>query len=158
MKSSNTVFVGADHRGFKLKAKIIKFLQDKKLLAIDVGAFNEEPCDYPLIAFKLAKNVAASKRNRGILVCKTGIGDSIAANKVKGMRAALCYNTKAARLSREHNDANVLVLGSDFVKEKDAQKIINIWLKTKFQGGRHLRRVNQIRKFEGRMKDITYGA
>jgi ribose 5-phosphate isomerase B len=148
MKNISTVFVGADHRGFGLKGKIVKLLQNKKLLVIDVGTFSAEPCDYPLVAFKLAKNVAASPKNRGILVCKSGIGDSIAANKVKGVRAALCYNTKAARLSREHNDANVLVLGSDFVKEKDAQKIINIWLKTKFQGGRHLRRVNQIRKFE----------
>jgi len=149
MKNISTVYVGADHRGFRLKSKIIKFLQAKKLLAIDVGTFSDEPCDYPLIAFKLAKNVAASAKNRGILVCKTGIGDSIAANKVKGVRAALCYNAKAARLSREHNDSNVLVLGSDFVKEKDAKKIISIWLKTQFAGGRHLRRVNQIRKFEG---------
>lgn len=150
--SGGSIFIGSDHRGFKLKEKIIKFLQTKKLLAIDVGTFTEESCDYPLIAFKLGKNVAVSPRNRGILICKTGIGDSIAANKVKGVRAALCYNTKAARLSRGHNDANVLVLGSDFVKEKEVRKIINIWLKTEFESGRHLRRVNQIRKFEGRMR------
>jgi len=152
MKSINTIFIGADHRGFKLKERIIKFLRDRKLLVIDVGAFNDAPCDYPLIVFKLGKNVAASTRNRGILICKTGIGDSIAANKVKGVRAALCYNQKAARLSRKHNDANVLVLGSDFVKEKAARKIINIWLKTEFQGGRHLRRVRQIKEFERKVK------
>ena len=148
MKNLNIIFIGADHRGFKLKEKINKFLRDRRLLVIDVGAFSDAPCDYPLIAFKLGKNVAASSRNRGILICKTGIGDSIAANKVKGVRAALCCNQKAARLSREHNDANILVLGSDFVKEKDARKIINIWLRTEFKGGRHLRRIKQIGKFE----------
>jgi len=151
MKKISTVFIGADHCGFKLKGKIIKFLQTKKLLVIDAGTFSKESCDYPLIAFKIGKNVVSSKNSRGILICKTGIGDSIAANKVKGVRAALCYNTKAARLSREHNDSNVLVLGSDFVKEKDAKKIINIWLETEFEGGRHLRRVKQIEKFEGRI-------
>jgi len=150
--SRGSIFIGADHRGFGLKGKIIKFLKSRQLMVIDVGTFSQDPCDYPLIAFKLGKNVVSSRNGRGILICKTGIGDSIAVNKVKGVRAALCYNAKAARLSREHNDSNVLVLGSDFVKEKDAQKIINIWLKTEFQGGRHLRRVNQIRKFEGRMR------
>jgi ribose 5-phosphate isomerase B len=148
MKKLNAIFIGADHRGFKLKEKIGKFLRGRKLMVIDVGTFSDASCDYPAIAFKLGKNVATSAQNRGILICKTGIGDSIAANKVKGVRAALCYNQKAARLSRQHNDANVLVLGSDFVKEKDASKIIDIWLKTEFEGGRHLRRVNQIRKFE----------
>lgn len=149
MMNVTTVFIGADHRGFGLKGKIIKFLKSRKLMAIDVGTFSPDSCDYPLIAFKLGKNVVSSRNGRGILICKTGIGDSIAANKVKGVRAALCYNPKAARLSREHNDSNVLVLGSDFVKEKDARNIINIWLKTEFEGGRHLRRVNQIKKFEG---------
>jgi len=149
MMNVTTVFIGADHRGFGLKGKIIKFLESRKLMVIDVGTFSQDSCDYPLIAFKLGKNVVSSRNGRGILICKTGIGDSIAVNKVKGVRAALCYNTKAALLSREHNDSNVLVLGSDFVKEKDAQKIINIWLKTEFEGGRHLRRVNQIKKFEG---------
>jgi len=150
--SRGSIFIGADHRGFKLKGKIIKFLKTKKIMVIDVGTFSEVSCDYPLIAFRLGKNVAASSRSRGILICKTGIGDSIAANKVKGVRAALCYNTKAARLSREHNDSNVLVLGSDFVKEKDARKIIDIWLKVEFEGGRHLRRIKQIKQFEKKVK------
>src|SRR3989338_11576581 len=89
MKDVNIVFIGADHRGFGLKEKIIRFLRAKKILAIDVGSFSSEPCDYPPIAFKLGKNVAASSQYRGILICKTGIGDSIAANKVKGVRRGL---------------------------------------------------------------------
>jgi ribose 5-phosphate isomerase B len=142
------IIIGADHRGFRLKKKIKSLLDKSGIEAIDAGAFSEEPCDYPAIAFKVGREVAKSKNFRGILICKTGIGDCIAANKVRGIRAALCYNIKAARFSRQHNDANVLVLGSDFVKEQLVKKIIDAWLKTPFEAGRHLRRINQIRKFE----------
>lgn len=149
MKEKNfKITIGADHRGFKLKQKIKAFLKTKGFKVKDAGAFSEEPCDYPKIAFKVGRDVAKSSNKRGILICKTGIGDCIAANKVKGVRAALCYNLKAARLSRQHNDSNVLVLGSDFVQEKTAKKIIETWLTTDFEGGRHLRRINQIKQFE----------
>lgn len=142
------ITIGADHRGFKLKEKIKAFLKAKGFSVKDAGAFSEESCDYPKIAFKVGKDVVGSQNRKGILICASGIGDSIAANKVKGVRAALCYNIKAARLSRRHNDANVLVLGSVFVKEKSAKKIIEVWLKTEFEAGRHLRRLNQIRSYE----------
>jgi ribose-5-phosphate isomerase (EC 5.3.1.6) len=142
------IIIGADHRGFKLKEKIKAFLEAKGFSVKDVGTFCEESCDYPKIAFKVGNQVAKSKNAKGILICASGIGDSIAANKVKGVRAALCYNIKAARLSRQHNDANVLVLGSMFVKEQSAKKIIETWVRTEFEGGRHLRRINQIRSFE----------
>lgn len=144
------ISIGADHRGFKLKEKIKVFLKGKGFSVKDAGTFSEESCDYPKIAFKVAKEVARAKNRKGILICASGIGDSIAANKVKGVRAALCYNIKAARLSRQHNDANVLVLGSMFVKEKTVKKIIEAWLKTEFEAGRHLRRIKQIERFEKR--------
>ena len=142
------ITIGADHRGYKLKEKLKGLLKANGFTVKDAGTFSQEPCDYPKIAFKVGKDVASSKNRKGILVCKTGIGDSIAANKVKGVRAALCYNKKAARLSRQHNDANILVLGSDFVNEKSAKEIIDTWLKTEFEGGRHLRRISQIKNFE----------
>ena len=96
--------------------------------------------------------MSSGRCSKGILICKSGIGNSIAANKVKGARAALCYNVKAARLSRQHNDANLLVLGSVFVKETLAKRILNVWLNTEFEGGRHLRRVQQIKEIEGKRK------
>ncbi len=142
------IIIGSDHRGFVLKEKIKEFLNSAGFTVKDAGTFSKEPCDYPQIAFRVGRGVAKAKNIRGILICKTGIGDAIAANKVKGIRASLCYNIKAARLSREHNDANILVLGSDFVKEKLAKEIIKVWLKTEFEGGRHLRRINQIKNFE----------
>ena len=143
------IFIGADHRGFKLKQKVIKFLNAKKYDVIDVGTYVEgKPCDYPLISKRVAQAVVKTKGARGILVCMTGIGNSIAANKVCGIRAALCYNAKAAYFSRAHNDANVLVVGSKFVKGQDIFRIVTTWLNAKFEGGRHLRRVNQIKKIE----------
>ncbi len=143
------IFIGADHRGFILKGKIGEFLKSKGYQVVDEGTHTEGAmCDYPKIAFKVAKKVAQSKNNRGILICMTGIGNAIAANKVRGIRAALCYNKEAAYLSRAHNDANVLVLGAKFVTQKELMAIITTWLKTEFEGGRHLRRVNQIKKME----------
>jgi len=143
------IYIGADHRGFVLKGKIKKFLADRGYHVVDVGTYERDvSCDYPKTALQVAKKVACDKQARGIIVCMSGIGNSIVANKVKGIRAALCYNKTAARLSREHNDANVLALGSKFVTKKELYAIITIWLKTPFEGGRHLRRVNQIRSIE----------
>jgi len=146
--SKKIIFIGSDHRGFNLKAGIIKFLASKGYKVIDKGAYSADSCDYPKIAYETAKAVSRNKNSAGILICKTGIGNAIVANKVKGVRAALCYNVKAARLSREHNDANVLVLGSDFINKKSLKPLITIWLTTYFQGGRHARRVKQISRIE----------
>ena len=143
------IFIGADHRGFKLKKKIAQYLAQQKYDVVDVGAFTDDvSSDYPDISKKVAGQVLKNKDAKGILVCMTGLGHSMAANKIPGIRAALCYNKKAALLSRKHNDANVLILGSQFVKQSEMFGIIKAWLKTRFEGGRHLRRVNQIKKIE----------
>jgi len=142
------ISIGSDHGGFQLKEKIVAFLRKKGFEILDFGTDSPESCDYPLIAYEVAKSVSKKKADKGILVCKTGIGNSIAANKVKGIRAALCYNIKAAELSRRHNDSNVLVLGALFADIAKAKDIINVWLKTKFEGGRHARRVKQIERIE----------
>lgn len=149
--SKFNIIIGSDHRGFKMKEKIIKFLSAKGYNMKDVGTHNEASCDYPKFAFDVAKHVSKSNFNKGILVCKTGIGNSIVANKVPGIRAALCYNLKAARLSREHNDANVLVLGTDFVSIAVLKRILGVWLKTEFSAGRHQRRIRQINNIEKRL-------
>ena len=143
------IYIGADHRGFNLKKKITVFLEKKGFSVEDFGTYKRNPpCDYPLISHDVARAVAHSRSDRGILVCMTGLGHAIAANKVPGVRATLCYNKKAAFLSRAHNNANVLVLGAKFVKQKDLFQIVNTWLKTPFEGGRHLRRIKQISKIE----------
>ena len=143
------VFIGADHRGFNLKEKIVRLLQKNKHFVVDLGADNNKASyDYPKAAYRVARHVAKAKGSRGILVCLSGIGQAIAANKVRGAYAALCYNPQAALLSRRHNNSNILVLGAKFVRAKDISKIINVWLKTEFEGGRHKRRFNQIRAIE----------
>ncbi len=140
--------IASDHGGFALKEKIKKFLTKRGFLVKDYGTYSESSCDYPKFAYSLAKDVSRGKYDKGILICKSGIGNSIVANKLPKVRAALCYNIKAAKLSREHNNSNVLVLGSLFVNETLAKKIVNIWLKTEFAGGRHQRRLDQIGKIE----------
>ncbi len=144
------IFIGADHRGYALKQKIGDILAREGYTVEDVGTHEAEtPCDYPKLALLVAKGVSKSKSARGILVCMTGIGHSIAANKVPGVYAALCYNKEAAALSRQHNNSNVLVVGAKFVSEKEILEIIKVWLNEKFEGGRHLRRVKQIKAIEG---------
>lgn len=142
------IIIGSDHGGFRLKEKLKSYLEKLGLKVTDVGAYSEERCDYPLFAYAVAKGVSSGKYQRGVLICKSGIGNAIVANKLANVRAALCYNAKAARLCRQHNDCNVLVLGSLFVKDDLAKKILKVWLETKFAGGRHARRVNQIKKIE----------
>jgi len=146
------IFLAADHGGFALKEKLKAYLLGRGYGVRDLGAHSAERCDYPVFAFALARQVARTKAGRGILICKSGIGNSIAANRVRGVRAALCYNVKAARLSREHNDSNVLVLGSLFVNEQLARRIAGIWLNTGFQAGRHSRRLALIRKLEKKIR------
>ena len=145
------ILIASDHAGFGLKEKLKSYLKKKGLAVKDLGTHSEQRCDYPLFAYNLAKAISDGRYSRGVLVCKTGIGNSIVANRLSGVRAALCYNAKAARLSREHNDSNVLVLGSAFVNAKLARKILLVWLNTSFKRGRHRRRLNQIREIE---KDI----
>jgi RpiB/LacA/LacB family sugar-phosphate isomerase len=147
------IFIGADHRGYRFKNRIMSLLNALGYDVVDMGTYDPAvSCDYPKIAYKVATKVAKSKDGRGILLCMSGIGQTIAANKVRGAYAALCYNVTSAALSRQHNNSNILVLGSKFVKPKDISRILRTWLTTKFEGGRHQRRINQIKKMEKGMK------
>ena len=138
------VAIGSDHGGFRYKEQIIEYLKSRNIPYFDVGTHTPEACDYPVIARKVAELVISGQANRGILVCGTGIGMSIAANKVKGIRAALCGDTYSARVSRAHNNANILCIGERVIGEHLALDIVDIWLKTGFEGGRHKRRVDII--------------
>ena len=138
------IFISSDHAGFRLKEDIKKHLKKIKLNFKDLGPVNDNSVDYPDYAHKLAKNVKVSKNNVGILVCGSGTGMNIAANKHKKIRAAQCFNTKSTKLSRLHNDANIITLGSRLISKKNAFKLVKIFLNTKFEGGRHLRRVKKI--------------
>jgi ribose 5-phosphate isomerase B len=146
------ILIASDHAGFTLKEKLKLYLEKIGFKVKDLGTYSGGSCDYPDFAYNLSRSISQGRYRRGILICKTGIGSSIVANRLSGVRAALCYNVKQARLSREHNDSNVLVLGSAFVNEKSAKRILNVWLKTKFQGGRHLRRLNKIKAIEKRIR------
>ena len=138
------VALGCDHGGFVYKQKIIDYLKARDIEFVDVGTYTREACDYPDIARNVTELVASGQVDRGILVCGTGIGMSIAANKIRGLRAALCGDTYSARVSRAHNNANVLCLGERVIGEHLALDIVDIWLKTGFEGGRHKRRVDII--------------
>ena len=138
------IVIASDHAGFKLKEEIKKFLTKKRKKVVDLGTKNINSVDYPDYAHLLSKKMQKNKNQFGVLICGSGIGMSIAANKHKNIRAALCYNNKSAKLSRKHNNANVITLGSRFIHKKIALKCINTFLKTKFDGGRHLRRVKKI--------------
>ncbi|RPF42961.1 ribose 5-phosphate isomerase B [Thermodesulfitimonas autotrophica] len=142
------VAIGSDHGGFKLKQEIIAFLVEEGVTFQDFGTHTPEACDYPDIAFAVAQAVARGEYDRGIIVCGTGIGVAIAANKVPGIRAALCHDTFSARMSREHNDANVLTLGERVIGFGLAREIVGVWLKAEFAGGRHARRVDKITAYE----------
>jgi ribose 5-phosphate isomerase B len=138
------VALGADHRGFGLKEELKRWLAARGHEVIDCGAASAGRVDYPDYAFKVARAVARHQADRGILTCSTGIGMSIAANKVRGVRAALVDSVRLARLSREHNDANVLCLGADVTRRGLARRVVGTWLATEFAGGRHARRLAKI--------------
>ena len=138
------IFISSDHAGFKLKEAIKNHLKRKKLDFQDFGPNNDNSVDYPDYAHKVAKKVKLHKRNVGILVCGSGTGMNIAANKHKNIRAAQCFNLKSTKLSRLHNDANIITLGSRLITKKNALKFISVFLNTKFNGGRHLKRVKKI--------------
>lgn len=148
----NKILIASDHAGYALKEKLKLYLNKKGFKVKDLGTDSQESCDYPLFAANLAAAVAKKKFKRGILICKTGIGNSIVANRFPGVRASLCYNVEAAKLTREHNDSNVLVLGSAWADEFLAKKILDVWLNTKFAGGRHRRRLNQIKNIEAELR------
>jgi ribose 5-phosphate isomerase B len=147
-----TILIASDHGGFSLKEKLKPFLLKKGLKVDDLGPFDKERCDYPEFAFDLAAKISKKKFKRGILICKSGIGNSIVANRLPGVRAALCFNVLTAKLSRQHNDSNVLVLGARFAKPDLAKRIADTWLKTKFEGGRHIRRLKQIQAIENKIR------
>ena len=138
------IFISSDHAGFKLKEAIKIYLSKKKLTFQDLGPNNNARVDYPDFAHKLAKKVKTSKNNVGILVCGSGTGMNIAANKHKNIRAAQCFNQKSTKLSRLHNDANIITLGSRLISKKNALSFIGVFLNTKFEGGRHSKRIGKI--------------
>jgi len=142
------ITIGSDHGGFELKAEVIKHLENKGIEVKDGGTYTKESCDYPDIAVIVAKEVLNKKCDFGILICGTGIGISIAANKVSGIRAALCSDTFSAHASREHNDANILALGERVLGVGLALDIVDTFLAATFQGGRHMNRVNKISEIE----------
>ena len=138
------IFISSDHAGFKLKEAIKLYLSKKKLSFQDLGPNNGNKVDYPDYAHKVAKKVNINKNNVGILVCGSGTGMNIAANKHKKVRAAQCFNIKSTKLSRLHNDANIITLGARLISKKNALKFVSIFLNTNFDGGRHLKRVKKI--------------
>lgn len=142
------IAIGSDHGGFLLKQDVKKFLDDHGFEYYDYGTHNTDSCDYPDIAVGVARSVAAGECQLGIIVCGTGIGVSIAANKVKGIRAALCHDTFSARASREHNDANILTLGERVIGRGLALEIVEVWLNSQFTAGRHQTRVDKISALE----------
>ena len=138
------IFISSDHAGFKLKEVIKISLKKKKLKFEDLGPINDNKVDYPDYAHKLARKVKINKNYVGILVCGSGTGMNIAANKHKNVRAAQCFNIKSTKLSRLHNDANIITLGSRLISKKNALKFVSIFLNTNFNGGRHLKRIKKI--------------
>lgn len=142
------IAIGSDHAGYDLKCAIINYLQRKNIEVYDVGAFSKDSVDYPDYALQVCQILNRKNSDLGILICYTGIGMSIAANKVKGIRAALVTTEENAKLTREHNDANILCLGAKDVDFEKAKKIIDVFLTTQFAGGRHLQRVTKVMNIE----------
>jgi ribose 5-phosphate isomerase B len=143
------IAIGADHRGYRTKSRIVDYLRDQGYEVLDYGAMSENSVDYPDVAIAVAEKVARRGARYGILLCLSGQGMVMTANKVRGIRAAFCVNEEYARFARAHNDANVLVMPAGFLKfGKKMKGIIETFLKTKFEGGRHLRRVKKIKRYE----------
>lgn len=142
------IAIGSDHRGYQIRPRIIEWLQERGYEVIDVGSHSQDPVDYPDIAEAVAMKVGQGEVDRGILLCGTGLGMSIAANKVRGVRAVPCHDDLTAEMSRRHNDANILCLSADLLGERLLFRVIEIWLKTPFEGGRHARRLEKISAIE----------
>ena len=142
------IAIGSDHGGFHLKAEVMKYLDEKAIAYKDYGTYSEESCDYPIYGEKVARAVASGECEKGIVICGTGIGISISANKIKGIRAALCSDCFSAEMTRRHNDANILAMGERVLGVGLALKIVETFLNTPFDGGRHARRVALISELE----------
>lgn len=142
------IAIGSDHGGYKLKEEIKKYLDEKEIKYKDFGTMSEESIDYPIIAKEVAKSVQSNECERGIVICRSGIGMSICANKFKGIRCTPCYTEETAKYSRMHNDSNILALGADYVTTNEAICILRIWLATEFEGGRHEERLKLIEEIE----------
>ncbi|NMB80861.1 MAG: ribose 5-phosphate isomerase B [Ignavibacteria bacterium] len=147
-KKSQKIVVGSDHTGVKVKKLVVEFLKSKLYEVLDVGTYSEESVDYPDIAFNVANRVVNKEFELGIIIDATGIPSAITANKIPGIRAATCYNEFSAKSSREHNDANILVLGAKAVGEETIKSIIDVWLNSNFLGDRHQRRLDKIKAIE----------
>jgi ribose 5-phosphate isomerase B len=143
------IAIGSDHAGYLLKEETKKFLDLKDIPFTDFGTFKIDSSDYPEFAYKVGNAIASKDCDRGILICGTGIGMSITANKIKGIRAAVANNEESAKLSRLHNDANILCLGARIVEPEQALKILDVWINTSFEGGRHQKRINLITQLTG---------
>lgn len=142
------VYLGCDHGGLNIKNAIIEYLKDKGMEYTDFGCYTEESVDYPVYAYKVATAVAGDSSSLGILCCGTGIGISMAANKVKGIRAAVCTNEFMAEMTRRHNNSNIIALGGRIIDEPTAVKLADIFLNTEFEGDRHVKRVDMITAIE----------
>ena len=142
------IAIGADHGGYKLKEEVKRYLEEKGIEVKDFGTYSEERADYPDIAKSVAKSVQSKESERGILICRSGYGMSMVANKFKGVRSAPCFEETAAKFSRMHNDANVLALGADYVTTSKAIQIVRVWIATEFEGGRHSDRLAIIEEIE----------
>ena len=146
------IAVGADHTGFKVKNLLIKLLTEKGYQVYDLGTFDEKSCDYPDFAEAVAEKVQQNGADCGIILDATGIPSAITANKIEGIRAATCYNEFSAKSSRSHNDSNLLVLGAKTLGEETIKSIVDVWLNTPFEGGRHQRRLDKIQGIEKKYK------
>ena len=138
------ICIASDHAGYDLKETIKNHLINKNISIFDLGPYEKQSVDYPDYAKKLGNRIKLKKSDVGILVCGSGTGMAISANKIRSIRAAVCYNLKSTRLSRQHNNANIIAIGSRLTKKKLSLKLVDIFLKTKFEGGRHLRRIKKI--------------
>ncbi|MEM7783229.1 MAG: ribose 5-phosphate isomerase B [Planctomycetota bacterium] len=153
MKNQITVAIGSDHRGIQHRKLVSEIIQKSGLVVHDTGTHTEGPCDYPDIAESVSKKVVSGECNLGILVCGTGIGMSIAANKITGIRAAVCKDAETASLSRQHNDANILCLATNHFQPDQFEEIITAWLDAEFEGGRHARRLDKVADIESKNCD-----
>lgn len=147
------LYIASDHAGFGLKSHILRYLSEKNIESVDLGTDNGDSVDYPDYAIRVSESISKGETDRGILICGTGIGMSIVANKFPGVRAALCHDRMTAEASRRHTDANILVLGSRVLDEKAALQIVEVWLQAGFDGGRHQGRINKIQEIEKRREN-----
>lgn len=144
MMTIQKIIIGSDHAGFALKQKLVHYLQETGLAVLDMGPNDSESVDYPDFAQQVCQEVLKDSTTVGVLICGTGIGMAIAANKIRGIRAALCHNVTTARLAREHNNANILAIGARTMGDLIAEEIIDVFVETPFDGGRHQRRLDKI--------------